>query len=401
MSWIQQSANLRANDADDIEKGNMSDIFANIDSIKYYGKESFIRKRYDKLAKETKRLFLRLWDFGRWFDVGQSLILGLGTFFLVFFPIMKFLDGEITIGTIAFIYTAYFGLMGPLYGFVHSMRRFYEAMADFQALFYYGKLKNSIEDEKGAKPLKVSRGKIDFKNVRFSYHKRKILDNVNLDVQPGEKVAFVGYSGSGKTTMVKLLYRLYDVNSGEIKIDGKNIKEFKQESLRGELSIVPQEAILFDDTIYNNIAFSRPASKKVEVMRAIRFAQLDKFVRRLPDKEDTIVGERGVKLSGGEKQRVSIARAILADKKILVLDEATSSLDSQTEWEIQRDLERLMKGRTSIIIAHRLSTIMNADKIVVMKRGKIVQVGKHEDLIKEAGVYRELWELQKGGYIEE
>jgi len=184
-------------------------------------------------------------------------------------------------------------------------------------------------------------------------------------------------------------------------IDGKNINEFKQESLRRELSIVPQECILFDDSIYNNILFSNPKASKEEVFKAIRFAQLESFIKKLPNGTETIVGERGVKLSGGEKQRVSIARALLANKKVLVLDEATSSLDSHTEHEIQQDLEKLMKGRTSIIIAHRLSTIMKADKIVVMDEGKIVQLGKHRNLINQRGVYRELWNLQKGGYLRE
>ena len=191
-----------------------------------------------------------------------------------------------------------------------------------------------------------------------------------------------------------------DVNSGNILIDGKDIRNFKQESLRKEMSIVPQEPILFDDTIYNNIKFSNPSANKKEIMKAIRFAQLDKVIEGLPKKENTIVGERGVKLSGGEKQRVSIARAILANKKILVLDEATSSLDSETEYEIQKDLEKLMKGRTSIVVAHRLSTIMKADIIVVMKNGKIVQKGTHRDLITEGGEYQRLWDMQRGGYVE-
>ena len=182
-------------------------------------------------------------------------------------------------------------------------------------------------------------------------------------------------------------------------IDGKNIKEFKQESLRGELSIVPQECVLFDDTIYNNIKFANPDASKEQVMGAIKFAQLDKLIKNLPDEEKTIVGERGVKLSGGEKQRVSIARAILANKKILVLDEATSALDSETEHEIQKNLQKLLQGRTSIIIAHRLSTIMNADRIIVMKDGKIIQDGRHSKLIGRIGEYKKLWNLQKGGYI--
>ena len=191
----------------------------------------------------------------------------------------------------------------------------------------------------------------------------------------------MGPSGCGKTSLIKLLYRFYDIDSGEILIDGQNIKDVKQESLREEMAIVPQECVLFDDTIYNNVKFSRPSASKEEVLKAMKFAQLDKIIERFPNKEDTIVGERGVKLSGGEKQRVSIARALLADKKILVLDEATSALDSETEQEIQEALKKLMEGRTTIIIAHRLSTIMMADEIIVMDAGKIVQRGKHEDLI--------------------
>ena len=220
-----------------------------------------------------------------------------------------------------------------------------------------------------------------------------------MRVPEGKKVALVGHSGSGKTTLIRLLYRLYDVDEGEILIDGRNIKDFKQESLRSELSIVSQECVLFDETIYNNILFSNPGAKRNEVMQAMKFAQLYKIVDTFQKKEKTIVGERGIKLSGGEKQRVSLARAILADKKILVLDEPTSSLDSKTESDIQKGMEELMKNRTSIIIAHRLSTIMNSDMIVVMEKGKIVQKGTHKQLIKKKGVYMELWNLQKGGYI--
>jgi len=209
----------------------------------------------------------------------------------------------------------------------------------------------------------------------------------------------VGPSGSGKTTLVKLLYRFYDVDSGSILIDGRDIRDFKQESLRSELSIVPQECILFDDTIYNNLIFSNPKASRQNVFKAIKFAQLDKIINKFPKKENTIVGERGVKLSGGEKQRVSIARALLANKKVLVLDEATSSLDSKTEHDIQKDLPKLMRGRTSVIIAHRLSTIMNADMIIVVDKEKVVQKGKHSDLIKNKGMYRRLWNLQRGGYI--
>ncbi len=283
--------------------------------------------------------------------------------------------------------------------FVHGIRNYYRAMADFQDLFQYGKIKNEIIDKPNAKPLKVRQGTIELKNIDFSYGERNIFKNFSLKIEKNEKIALVGHSGCGKTTLIKLINRLYDVESGQILIDNQDIKNFKQESIRGETGIVPQEAILFDDTLYNNIKFANLKASNKEIKNAIRFAQLDKVIENFPKKENTIVGERGVRLSGGEKQRVSVARAILANKKILVLDEATSSLDSETENEIQKDLQKLLKGRTSIIIAHRLSTIMSADRIIVMKNGEIVQQGKHSELINQPGEYKKLWNLQKGGYI--
>jgi len=397
----QRKANIDFNNAEDFEKANMGDIFTNIDSIKYFGKESMIKNKYKNLSLDTKKKMFNSWWYNEWLSSGHTLITGLGAFFLVFFPILRVLQGEISIGTLVFIYTAYGNIFGPLYGFVGGLRGFYRSMADFESLSQYSKVENDIKDKKNARNLEVKKGEIEFRDVEFNYGKRPLFGKFNLSIKKNEKVALVGHSGCGKTTLVKLLYRLFDVNSGKILIDGKDIRDFKQESLRGELSIVPQEAILFDDTIYNNIRFSNPKASRKDVLRAMKFAQLDRFVQNLPKKENTIVGERGVKLSGGERQRVSIARALLANKKILVLDEATSSLDSMTEHEIQKDLFRLMEGRTSIIIAHRLSTIMQTDKIIVMENGKIVQIGKHKNLIRKRGPYRVLWELQKGGYIGE
>ena len=396
---IQQEPNVLANDAEDLEKARIGDIFTNIDSVKYFGKEHYIKNRFLSLIRKTSTFFLRHWNYFRWFDSVQSLILGVGTLLLIYFPLVQFLNKEISIGTIVFIYTVYGNLIGPMFGFVYGLRDFYRTMADFEALFEYAKIENDIKDIPNAKELKIEKGEINFNDIIFNYGTRRLFTKFNLKIPKNKKVALVGHSGCGKTTLVKLLYRLYDVDKGSILIDNKDIRKFKQESLRSEMSVVPQECMLFDDTIYNNIAFSKPSATKKEVMKAMKFAQLDKFVAQLPKKENTIVGERGIRLSGGEKQRVSIARAILADKKVLVLDEATSSLDSKTEHEIQLDLKKLMKGRTSIIIAHRLSTIMNADIIVVMEKGKIVQIGKHKKLIKQRGHYKELWNLQKGGYI--
>ena len=398
---IMQDARIKANKAEDFEKGFVGDVFTNVDSIKYFGKEDYIYGRYKKISENLRRLHIKRGNYYRWLEGGQAFILGIGTFFLLYFPIVKFLDGGLSLGTLVFIYTIYGNVVGSMFGFVGGMRAFYRSMADFQDLFEYAKFENEIKDKPNAEKLEVKNGEIEFRNIDFNYEKRKIFGDFNLKIKPNEKIALVGHSGSGKTTLVKLLYRFYDVNNGGIFIDGRNIKDFKQESLRNELSVVPQECVLFDDTVYNNVAFSKPNASSMEIMRAIRFAQLDKVIKNFPKKENTIVGERGVKLSGGEKQRVSIARAILANQKILVLDEATSSLDSETEYEIQKDLLKLLEGRTSIIIAHRLSTIMHADRIIVMKEGKIVQQGKHSELIRQPGEYRKLWNLQKGGYIEE
>lgn len=396
---ISEKANVEANLAEDAEKANISDVLTNIESVKCFGKENFVKSKYKKISEITREKTLRLWNYFRWLDSIQTLILSLGVLFLMYFTLKSFVEGQCSIGTLVFIYTVFITLIGNLFGFVWGMRNYYRSMADFEALFRYGKLENEIKDAPDAKELKIAEGDIEFEDINFRYGTRTILKNFSLKIPREKKIALVGHSGSGKTTVIKLLYRLHDVNSGKISIDGKDIKEFGQESLRAEMSIVPQECVLFNDTIYNNVAFSKPNATRDEVLKAIKFAQLDRIIKDFPKKEHTVVGERGVKLSGGEKQRVSIARAILADRKVLILDEATSQLDSHTEHEIQEDLKELMKGRTSIVIAHRLSTIMSADKIIVMERGKIVQEGTHRQLINKEGPYKKLWSLQKGGYI--
>jgi ABC-type multidrug transport system fused ATPase/permease subunit len=396
---LQQKDNMAFNDQEDLEKGRIADVFTNIDSIKYFGKEQAVSSEYRRTSDLTRKKALLHWDWFRWIDSGHQLILGVGTGLLVGVPLYQMLNGTMTLGTLVFIYTTFLGLMNPMFGFVNTIRQFYKVMADFESLFQYGRVEQEVKDAPHAVALKVRRGAIEFHDVTFKYKKRVVLSGFTLHIRPNTKVALVGPSGAGKSTIVKLLYRFYDVNEGGICIDGIDIRNVKQESLRSQLSIVPQECVLFDDTIHNNIKFSNPSASPREVAAAMRFAQLDRFVKQLPLKDKTIVGERGVKLSGGEKQRVSIARALLADKKILVLDEATSSLDSETEAEIQRELQSLMQGRTTLIIAHRLSTIMSADLIVVVEKGRIVQQGTHNELIGRPGLYAKLWSLQKGGYL--
>jgi ATP-binding cassette, subfamily B, heavy metal transporter len=395
----QEPSNIVANKTEDLEKGITADFLINIDPIKYFGKEELVKQKHRRLTENTKRNFLKNWDYFRWLSAGQSLILAIGTIAIVYFPIKEFLAGTMSLGTLTFIYTVYVGMIGSMFGFVNGLREYYRAMADFQELFEYGKIEKRILDKPNAENLEIKEGTIEFRNIDFSYGKRKIFKNFSLKIPQNKKIALVGHSGCGKTTLIKLLYRMYDVSNGSILIDEKDIKDVQQESLRNEMAMVPQECILFDDTIYENIAFSNPKASRQEVLKAIKFAQLDKIIKNFQNKENTIVGERGVKLSGGEKQRVSIARAILANKRILILDEATSSLDSETEHEIQEDLKELMQGRTSIIIAHRLSTIMHADMIVVMQKGEIVQIGTHNQLISQPGEYKKLWNFQKGGYI--
>lgn len=398
---LKEKASVISNNAEDLEKGNISDIFTNIESVKYFGKEKGVNQKYRELADNSRTAYITDWNYMRWLDTMQIIILGIGTILLLYFPFKQFLQGGLTIGDIVFIYSAYVGLMGPLFAFIWGIRGFYRSMAEFEVLFRYGKVENKIKDASDARKIEIKKGEIELKDISFKYGRRQLFENFNLKIEKNKNIALVGPSGCGKTSLIKLLYRFYDIDSGDILIDWQNIKDVKQESLREEMAIVPQECVLFDDTIYNNVKFSRPSASKEEVLKAMKFAQLDKIIERFPNKEDTIVGERGVKLSGGEKQRVSIARALLADKKILVLDEATSALDSETEQEIQEALKKLMEGRTTIIIAHRLSTIMMADEIIVMDAGKIVQRGKHEDLISQTGIYKKLWNLQKGGYIKE
>ncbi|MGM5484168.1 MAG: ABC transporter ATP-binding protein [Nanobdellota archaeon] len=390
---------VESNEAEDFEKAKLADYMNNVESIKYFGKENRINKKFGKHTSNSQNKFIDRVKMYSYIEAGQSTIIALGLLSIFFFSVKGILNGTMDISTVTYSYTVFGGLLGNLFSFMHGYRRFFDTMAHFEGLFRYAKLENEIKNPNKAKKARIRKGEVEFRNVNFGYNnKRKIFKNLNLKIDKGKKVALVGHSGSGKSTLIKLLYRLYDVNKGNILIDGKDIKYFNKEDLRSEMSIVPQECALFDDTIFNNIAFAKPGATKKEVYSAAKKSQLDKIVKDFPQGYDTIVGERGIKLSGGEKQRVSIARALLADKKLLILDEATSSLDSKTEFDIQKALEKLMKNRTSIIIAHRLSTIMKADFIVVFSKGKIVEKATHDELVAKEGHYSKMWDLQKGGF---
>ncbi len=321
---------------------------------------------------------------------------------LLYLALQFWRAGSLTIGDLVLINGYSLAVFHRVWNFARSFRDVYEHFADakeFAAIYY---TPHGITDKKGAYNLEVTKGSIKFERVTFKYNAKKaLLSDFSLLVRPGEKVALVGHSGAGKSTIVKLLLRYYDVSKGAIKIDNTPITEVTQESLWNAIAYVPQDPVLFHRSIRENIMYGRPEATEKEMITASKRAQCHEFITSFPEGYDTMVGERGVKLSGGERQRIAMARAMLKDAPILVLDEATSSLDSESERMIQEALHELVKGRTVIAIAHRLSTIMHMDRIIVVDKGKIVEQGTHKALVsKKTGVYQELWGTQVGGFIE-
>jgi ATP-binding cassette, subfamily B, bacterial len=309
--------------------------------------------------------------------------------------------GVLTVGDFVLVQIYIISLMSRVWSIGRNMRQLHDAFSEATEMLDIMELPHGIEDVAGAKPLMVKEGAITFDHVRFEYHdSHAVLDDFNLAVEPHEKVALIGSSGAGKTTIAKLLLRLYDVTSGVLRIDGEDISRVTQESLRSAIAFVPQEPMLFHRSLMDNIRYGRQSATDAEVIEAARQAHCYEFISQYPEGFATMVGERGVKLSGGERQRVAIARAILKDAPILVLDEATSSLDSESERFIQDALLRLMKGKTVIAIAHRLSTVMHMDRLIVMERGAVLLSGTHDELLAhESNLYKKLWEIQAGGFI--
>jgi len=404
-SW-QKIPQEEANDREDDLKHNLSDIFINVETVKYFAKEKTTYHFFERLSQRLKESRRKFWDRFSWYFAMENIIFGIGFSAIFYLSFHSFKMGRIGLGDITLIYTAVLTLVPQLFSLMHGYRNFVRSSVDVSDLFQMYKEENEVKDVEEAPELQVSQGEIEFSDVCFTYPKEwgkrdnehdAVIRNFSLYVPQNSKIALVGPSGSGKTTVVKLLYRLFDLDSGQIKIDGQDISKVGQESLRDSMSIVPQEPLLFNNTIYFNVAYANPSASEKEVWKAMKMARLDLLINRLPKKDKTIIGERGVKLSGGEKQRISIARALLANKRILVLDEATSALDSETEREIQKDLDRLMENRTTLMIAHRLSTIMNADLIVVLDEGKVVEIGNHDQLLAlKDGLYRKLWRIQQG-----
>ena len=387
--------------ADSLTTANLADSITNQNTIASFAGFKKESDNFKQITNNQSKLQKTTWDFGIMKDGTQVAFIFIAEFLLFYYAIKFWEKDLITIGTFVLIQTYIIGLAQRLWDFGKIIKHIYESFADSKEMVEILETPYEIKDKTGAKPLNVDKGEIRFENASFAFNQtRTVLDNININIKGGEKIALIGPSGAGKSTMIKLLTRMYDLTSGAIKIDEQNIEEVLQDSLRSNISLVPQDPILFHRTLMENIRYGKEDATDEEVIEASRLAHCDEFIDVLPLKYETFVGERGIKLSGGERQRVAIARAILKNAPILILDEATSSLDSHSESLIQDALDRLMKDKTTIVIAHRLSTIRKMDRVIVIDQGKILEEGSHKDLInKEGGLYKKLWDLQAGGFI--
>ena len=383
--------------------GILSDAVLNHSTITVFAGASYERAHFAEAVGRWYSAMRRVWDADLWMLAAQGLLaIGL-EFALLLGAVFLWQKGIVTVGDFVLIQVYVLGLINRIWSIGQNMRQLYDAFADATEMLDIIELPHDIIDVPGAKKLVVTEGAIAFDHVRFEYHdSHAVLQDLSLEIQPHEKVALIGSSGAGKTTIAKLLLRLYSLTGGSILIDGQDIAGVTQESLRQSIAFVPQEPALFHRTLMENIRYGRQDATDAEVIEAAKQAHCHEFISQYPLGFETMVGERGVKLSGGERQRVAIARAILKNAPILVLDEATSSLDSESERLIQDALLKLMKGKTVVAIAHRLSTVMNMDRLIVMEKGAMVLSGTHDELLAhESNLYKKLWEIQVGGFIRE
>ncbi len=392
---------IKRAEADTKITGVLADTITNSVNIKLFTSLSYEVNRFRGVVSEWVKRLRRVWKLDTLAEAVQGILMILLEFVVLYYAIKLWKDGLMTVGDFVWIQAYLLELFMRLWDFGRTVRELFQRFADAEEMIVVLHQKHDVRDIPKAKRISIGRGKIEFKHVSFSYPKGGILiNNLDLKIKPSEKIALIGPSGGGKTTVTKLLLRLFDIQKGQILIDGQDISKVTQDSLRSQISFVPQDPILFHRTLMENICYGRIGATNEEVIVAAKMANCHDFIESFPGGYNTYVGERGVKLSGGERQRVAIARAILVNAPILVLDEATSSLDSESEMLIQEALENLMKHKTTLVIAHRLSTIMRMDRIIVLQDGQIAEEGMHADLLSsESGLYKKLWNLQMGGYV--
>ncbi|MBC6438829.1 MAG: ABC transporter ATP-binding protein/permease [Rhodospirillales bacterium] len=386
----------RMNDADTSANTRAIDSLLNYETVKYFVNEEHEARRYDDRLASYEDAAVKSNVSLAALNFGQAAIISIGLTLVMLMSAAGIVEGSMTVGDFVLANTYLMQLYQPLnlFGFVY--REIKQALIDIEEMFRLLAVEAEITDKPDAKPLVIDGAAIRFDGVDFAYDKRRpILQGIDFTVPAGKKVAVVGPSGAGKSTLSRLLYRFYDVGTGTITIDGQDLRDVTQNSLRQAIGIVPQDTVLFNDTIAYNIAYGRPGASREEVEEAARLARIHDFVTGLPDGYDTIVGERGLKLSGGEKQRVAIARTILKNPQILIFDEATSALDTHTERAIQANLNDIAKGRTTLVVAHRLSTVVDADEILVLEDGQIVERGRHADLLVTDDIYAGMWHRQQ------
>lgn len=384
------------NEADTDSNTKSVDAMLNYETVKYFNNEAMEARRFDGAMAKYEKAATQTFTSLATLNFGQTFIFTVGLVVCMIMSAQAVQDGTQTLGDFVMINALLLQLWQPMnfLGFVY--REIKQGLVDLETMFDLLRQNPEVTDNPDAVPLQVNGGAIRFEDVRFSYDSnRPILKGISFEVPAGKQVALVGPSGAGKSTISRLLYRFYDVSEGAITIDGQNLKEVTQSSLRQQIGMVPQDTVLFNDTIAYNIRYGRPSASEEEVREAARMAQIADFIEQLPDGFDTQVGERGLKLSGGEKQRVAIARTLLKAPPILILDEATSALDTQTEKEIQAALNVVSKDRTTLVIAHRLSTVIDADEIIVLKAGEIAERGTHDQLLAMNGLYTTMWNRQR------
>lgn len=386
---------------DTVCTGLISDTVSNVVTVKLFSGNAREASTYKKASDYLRDLRSKAWQTHAMNYSMQGLVLILLQAAVLWISLRFWGQGRISAGDIVLFQGYFVTLHSRVLDFARVIRMFHSAFADASEMVEILDLPHAIQDVPNAKRLQVKEGAVVFNHVEFSYGAGKVLNDFHLDIAPREKIAFVGSSGAGKSTIVKLLFRFYDITGGSILIDGQNVKQVTQDSLRSNIALVPQEPVLFHRSLLENIRYGKPNATKQEIIKAAKLAHCHEFIEKLPNKYETLVGERGIKLSGGERQRVAIARAILKNAPILVLDEATSSLDSESEGLIQDALGTLMKDKTTIVIAHRLSTIMSMDRIVIMDKGRVTDTGTHAELVQKAGIYQKLWNLQVGGFFQD